>query len=86
MRLDEAHGLHRDRRGAGDAAKCRDILADRPQNRFQADAVMREEPGVFGGDDGLGNPIVAVGPVSRAAVDVALYQYKFNKPIFTVWW
>ena len=70
VRLDEAHRLHRDRRGAGDAAESRDVLPQGAEDGLDADAAMREEAGVLRGDDRLHDPVVAAGGVGRAAVDV----------------
>ena len=71
MRLDETHGLHRDRRGAGDGPEGRDVLPQCTEDGHRMHTPVREEAGVLGGNDRLHNPVVPVGDVGRAAVDIA---------------
>ncbi len=68
MRRDEAHGLRGDRGGAGNASAGRDVLPHGAQKRKGVDAPMAPEALVFGGDEGLNDPVFGIGAVPRAAV------------------
>ena len=46
-------------------------MSERTEDGFDAYALVREEAGVFGGDDCLDNPIVLTGDIGWTAINVA---------------
>ncbi len=70
MRTNQPHGLHRDRRGPGDAPSPEDVLDERPQNRERTHAGMRPERAVFRRDHRLDDPVLRIGDIGRPAVHV----------------
>ena len=74
MRRDEAHGLHRDRRGAGDAPSAEHVLERGAEGAQGTDPAVRPERTVLGRDERLDDPVRPVGRVVRPTVHVTRPQ------------
>ena len=74
VRLDETDGLHRYRRGAGDAAPADYVLEGGPRYAERTDSEVAPIRPVLRGDESLHDPVPRVGRVVWTAIDVAFAE------------